>query len=454
MALIASDVFARQLAVSVDLVLCVATAVSLGVVALMRRYRAAVRLQASQDPLARRTVQLGLYLSPVILLTVAFPIATQRMARDTVGGTPLTALLLAAALTVPWLSQAVCLPLYRGISDLMQSGSRAELEERLCRIWPLTFLQSLAALALFAVPVELATHWSTSTMGAYLLLAVIYVAFSQSLIIGIVGRRRVLWAVGWAAFTVALLVAPTLWFLPPLVGLVTQIVPLGRRLTLVLQPITLAGRDVFRDLSRGFLLGAVLWSDKLLFFYRSGPHMPVMDVFIGLLPAILAYNYYFVRLAPTFDQTVSRMRLAMERDTYHAMAGTSRRLADVVEEALARTALSGAVLGIAAIFVVGAVTPHSLPLVATVTAASWLFMMTTVFCYKLDYIGDRLRAQAISAAHLVACVVAFTVLPPGVPTYGALIGIESVLFALSLRACLSVWRSAEYQLFWAHATAW
>ncbi len=453
-ALLCSDMLAGNVATAVDVTLCAATLAGIVVVTVLRRRRSVERLRTEGEPFLQGSVQLGLYLSPVILLTVAFPLATHRMAHATVGGAPLTSLLLAASLTVPWLSQIVCLPLYRGIADLVATGTREEIEERLCRVWPVTFLQSLASLIVFAVPVELVTHWSAGAMGAYVTLGVVYVAFSQSLIIGIVAKRRLLWAVGWALFAAALLLAPTLWFLPPLVGLTTQLVPLRHRLRAALHPVAMDGRDVARDLARGFLLGAVLWSDKLFYFYRDGARMPVVAVFVGLLPAILAYNYYFVRLAPTFDASVDSMRVAMERDSYRAMTATSRRLATVVEEDIARTGLSGAVLGLAVISGMGVVAPAEVSLVATVTAASWLFMMTTVLCYKLDYIGERRRAQAISAAHLAACALAFAVLPPGTVTYGALIAVEAVLFAVSLRRCIAAWTSSEYQLFWTHATAW
>lgn len=454
LALISSDALGGHLATTIDVSLCAVTVAGIAGVAVLRRRRSVERLDAAGAPFLQGTVQLGLYLSPVILLTVAFPLATHRMTHVTVGGTPLTALVLAASLTVPWLSQIVCLPLYRGIGDLMETGSRAQLEERLCRVWPVTFLQSLASLVLFAVPVELVTRWSLEAIGAYLALGVAYIAFSQSLVIGIVGKRRLLWAVGWAVFAAVLLLAPTLWYLPPLAGLATQLVALRHKLPAALHPLAMDVRDVGRDLARGFLLGAVLWSDKLFFFYRSGTHMPVVDVFVGLLPAILAYNYYFVRLAPAFDAAVNSMRTAMQRDSYRAMASTSRRLAVLVEEDIARTALSGAVLGLAVISAMGVVAPDQLPLVATVSAASWLFMMTTVLCYKLDYIGDRRRAQALSAAHLVACAFAFAFLPVGTATYGALIGVEAILFTVAFRSCVSAWSTSEYQLFWSHATAW
>ena len=100
------------------------------------------------------------------------------------------------------------------------------------------------------------------------------------------------------------------------------------------------------------------------------------------------------------------------------------------------------------------VAPELAGLVAAVAVASWLFMMTTVVCYKLDYIGHTGVAQSFSGAHLVLCAVALFTLPPGAASYAALAVAELLLFALVLRVCLSAWRAPEYTFFWRHATAW
>ena len=39
-------------------------------------------------------------------------------------------------------------------------------------------------------------------------------------------------------------------------------------------------------------------------------------IYVALLPAVLAYNYYFVRLAPRFDASMTELRRAMDESTY------------------------------------------------------------------------------------------------------------------------------------------
>lgn len=98
--------------------------------------------------------------------------------------------------------------------------------------------------------------------------------------------------------------------------------------------------------------------------------------------------------------------------------------------------------------------PGAVFLTVAVALASWLFMMTTVLCYKLDYIGQTRQAQAFSGAHLAMCVIAFGVFPLGGTLYIMLAVGETLLFGAALRSCLMHWRSSEYTLFWRHATAW
>ncbi len=401
-----------------------------------------------------RAVELLLYLSPVLLLGIAYPLASSRLAHHHVGGVPLTTLLLASSVTVPWLTQAVCLPLYKAVAVQIEEGDSSKLRDRLCDVWPSAFLRCLPTVAVFAVPVELSARWSPSALGTYVALCALYVAFAQSLILSIVNRNRRLWALGWGSLAATLLVAPSLWYLPPLVALATQLLPLRRHLYRMARPVSIERGEVLTDLVRGLLLGSVLWADKLLLFVKDGSHFAITTVFLGLLPAILAYNYYFVHLAPRFDSSVGELRAAMEHEPYSRLAERSKAVSQYVAYSLHRTGLAAAALVLAVTTISAIATPSSLPLITTVAIASWLFMMTTLLCYKLDYIGQRALAQRYSAAHLVGCILAFALFHVGAGLYGWLIGMEAVIFMGAFYSVGVHWRSSEYNLFWRHATAW
>ena len=420
--------------------------------------RAAVRSERMSGPKGRRAggmaFELLLHLSPVALLTLIFPVVSDRLNAVQVGGTSLTALVLASSLTVPWLSQAVCLPIYRGLGSLTDSGDVDQLRARFCAVWPLLALRALPVILLFAVPVELVMGWSVEALGAYVAMCVLQMLFAQSLVLTNMSGHRRAWALAWAVYAVVLLVAPQLWALPPLAGLLTQLVPMRRQLRHLRTFVVLDRRDVHADLLRGLLMGAVLWSDKFLFFLTAGTRFAVDTVFLALLPAVLAYNLYFVLLAPSFDASVRRLRTAMEVDPLDQLAVHSRAMWEVVRDSIARTGLAGAGLGLLVSSLVAGLQPEAARLTATVSVACWFFITTTVVCYKLDYVGQRLPAQVLGAAHLAATVGSFVLLPAGPAVYSVLIAVEAVLLSVALRSCLIHWRRPEYTLFWRHATSW
>jgi hypothetical protein len=423
----------------------------------VRKYLVAVpagRNRRAMGRGVRAASEMLLYLSPIALLSVAYPIASHRLTGTDVGGVPLTTLLLASSVTVPWLTQAVCLPLFQAVAPLVAAGRHEMIMNRLCEVWPTTFVQCLPVVVLFAAPVELSMHWSAEALGTYCGLCILYVAFAQSLIPSIVFRRRGVWAIGWATLAAVLVIAPALWFLPPLVGLATQLLSLRRHWVLLAHPARLHYVEVLSDVGRGLLLGAVLWSDKYFLFLKAGSRFSVSAVYAALLPAVLAYNYYFVRLAPRFDTSVAQLRRAMEDAPYGVLVKRSRAVYRLVTQSLSRSALVGAVIAVAVTVLFAEVHPTSVPLVAAVALSSWLAMILTLLCYKLDYIGQRGMAQTLSGLYLAGCGAAFLFLPLAIAPYVGLIGLEVILVVLTLRSALEHWRSPEYSLFWRHATAW
>lgn len=416
------------------------------------RLRPGVEWQGRARGATRPVVRLVLHLWPVGLLTLIYPIASQRMAGTTVGGAELTSLLLAASLTVPWLSQGVCMPFYRAVGPLVPAGDIDAIRRRFCEVWPVTFAQSLPTILLFAVPAQLATGWSMTTMGAYVALCILDLAFAQSLVLTNLGRERFAWALAWTGYAAPLLVFPTLWFLPPLLGLLPQLLTLRRFLPF--HPDRRDHVEVIRDVAGGLLLGSVLWADKLCYLLVAGALFPVETVFLALLPAILAYNYYFICLAPKLDSSVSSLRAAMEREPLDRLGSYSEELSARVETSVARTAVVGAGLVFTISWAMISFRSESGALVVAVAVASWMFMLITILTYKLDYIGQRRSAQGWSALHLLLCVAVFVGLPAGPAAYFTLAAIEAIMLIGLLRACLHVWRAPAYTFFWRHATAW
>ena len=84
----------------------------------------------------------------------------------------------------------------------------------------------------------------------------------------------------WVAYAVALLAAPTIWFLPPLAGLVSQMLLMGRALGGLIHPVGVPLRSFTADTARGLVLGGVLWSDKLFLFLVNGTNFDIATVYL------------------------------------------------------------------------------------------------------------------------------------------------------------------------------
>ncbi|MFC4904357.1 hypothetical protein [Kocuria oceani] len=425
------------------------------VVALMMRGGAPGMVGNDPDsPVSSRGgVNLLLYLSPVIFLNIVFPLVSPRMAEATVGGVQLTYVVLASSITVPWLAQAACMPAYRAIGGLMAERDMEQITRRFCQVWPAMFVQTLPLVGLFAVPLWLATGWSAQAMGTYLVLCGAHVLFVQSLVLANVGERRGLWALAWGAYAMALAAAPTLWILPPVLAAATQIAAMGKHLTHARSFERLGHRNFAGDVIRGLLLGAVLWADKFVLFLVTDGTFQVVVVFMGMLPAVLAYNFYFVNLAPHVDRAVAGLHRAIEREPLPVLASHSTLLSHIVDRAVLRTGAIGMALTLAASMLLGGLQPAHVLLAVAVSVASWTFMMLTLLSYELDYIGEKITAQALSAAHLLVCVLAFTALGTN-GAYGVLLLADLVLVAVAWGLYKRHWIQPEYTLFWRHATSW
>jgi hypothetical protein len=262
------------------------------------------------------------------------------------------------------------------------------------------------------------------------------------------------------AYAVALFAAPTLWWLPPLLGASTQIAAMGRGLAAVTLVRRLGARDFSTDLLRGLLLGAVLWADKFVLFLVTDGNFQVVIVFLAMLPAVIAYNYYFVSLAPRVDRAVAMLHRTIAEEPLTVLAARSRQLSRTVDRAILSTGAVGMVLTLVISLLLGGIQPVNVLLAVSVGVASWAFMILTLLSYELDYIGEKVLPQILGGIHLALCAVAFLLVGVtqnsiGAPlAYGALVVADLVLVAVAWVLYKRHWTQPEYTLFWRHATSW
>lgn len=396
--------------------------------------------------------RLMVQLTPVVCLSAAYPMVGPRLEAGRVGSVSEQMLVLAGSLVTPWLSQTVCSPLFRALSVPADAGQPASLPGRWLALWPLVAVQSILIAALAGLGTGALLGWDSAASGALVVLCALNGLLSQSMVVGILQRNYMSWAYAWAAYAAALVVIPAWWFLPPLAGLLTQLISLARMRPALARPGRTRG--VLAYFCKGALIGAVLWSDKLLLFLRDPGQFHALLVFLAALPAIVTYGYYFVRLAPDLDQVVADMRATMENDRLRQSAFRLRELSGQVEQLIVRVTCVGAALCLTGVTIVSLVMPAASMLYAAMAVASTIFMINTALLYKLEYIGRGSTALWFAGAHLAAVSVAFAIGPPGTLTYLVLAALEASIVMMAARSVLAAWRVPDYSLFWRRAVQW
>lgn len=398
-------------------------------------------------------VRLAAQLSPVIFLSLAYPFAAGRLAAVQVGGLPFDELLLATSITAPWLSQIVCMPLFSVLSSSPAEGGHQQLRARALEAWPAAFCAAVPVVAVLVIPVWLTERWSISAAVVYATLCLLNAAFAQSLVYGIVSRNARLWVLGWAVYAAMLFTAPWLWFLPPVAGLLVQALYLGWRT----RKLPLRARwpgGLLTSLGQGALIGCILWSDKYLYFLRFPDRYDAALLFGAMLPAIVAYNFYFALLAPRTDGLVDSVRRAMADAPVAVLRQECAALSGHIRGSAGRAAFLCAMLSAGTVAYLCRDDPGRAWAAGCEMLACWCFVMGTLACYKLAYLGRGRLAYGYGALHLAITASAFGLSPSGPDVYLALAGAEVVLVALMLRSCLRGWDRPEFMLFWRHAIKW
>jgi hypothetical protein len=428
-----------------------ASAVTAGLLeaALTMRRRALAAARRAPAAVARLAAQL----SPVIFLSLAYPFAAGRLAGVRVGGLPFHDLLLATSITAPWLSQIVCMPLFSVLSSSPDEGGQQLLRARALEAWPVAFCAAIPVVAAGVIPVWLTERWSISAALVYGTLCLLNAAFAQSLVYAIVSRNPRLWVLGWAVYAAVLFTVPWLWFLPPVAGLLVQSLYLGwRTRKLPLRPQWPAGLLV--GLGQGALIGCILWSDKYLYFLRFPDRYDAALLFGAMLPAIVAYNFYFALLAPRTDGLVDSVRRAMADAPVATLRQECTALSGHIRGSAGRAAFLCAALSAGTVAYLCRDDPGRAWPAGCEMLACWCFVMGTLACYKLAYLGRGRLAYGYGALHLAITACAFSLGPTGPDVYLALAGTEVVLVTLMLRSCLRGWDRPEFMLFWRHAVKW
>ena len=436
----------------------------------------------------RLLINFLLYVSPVALLTTVFPIVTPTINRYNLDGVPLIQVILAASITVPWLSQAACLPLYRAIQmehkkiadareglrihaeTLEHQLKRAEARAVRARMsepqfqditdltaftrnWLYLFFMTMPLVLIFAVPVALVLHWTPTAFGAFFVLGVLNIAFAQLLVIPNLAKNRIIWFIAWLGYTLALLFFPKEWFLPPLVGSLILLVSLGKDLVHLLHFARIPLKDIALDALRGFFTGSIIWADKYMLFLVTGGEINVVVIYLSLIPCVIAYNYFFVVEADRVNASIQHLWTIFDRLPYKGVQAESSKALRTSNHAIRNSLL----IYIASAIVTGILMfiflPQSYPLALSGLVVAFLFVAVALLIYQIEYMTMYVTVQLLSAAHLLLLFISFMILPNETGYLPIIVG-EAVLAFACYRVYRQAWAAPEYSLFWRRALAW
>lgn len=399
-------------------------------------------------------IQFLLYLSPVILLTTIFPLVTPQISEVTLGGVALTQVILAVSITVPWMSQSICLPVYKAMDDLLGERDLEACTKRFAEYWVSTCLAVVPALILFALPFYFALHWNLTVLMAFLLLGFLNVMFGQLLVVAnLPTDSRKAWGFSWLAYALALLIAPKIWFLPPLMGILVMLFVIRDYIGYLSLFKRLYYPVVAREMLRGFLIGTVLWADKYIFFISQGGELQVVTIYMGLIPAVVAYNYFFAAEAKQVDRAVAKLREAIQTRGYSQVQSYSKKVERRVLQATQRTLLMAGICSVFVAVFMFFYLPDSVILAFSIIMSSWMFLAVAIYSYQVDYLGSHLIPQVLGLAHLILCMLAFALIP-NTNGYFIIMAGEVVLVTIAYIAFRKTWKLPAYDLFWRHAVTW
>ena len=405
-------------------------------------------------------VQLASVLSPTILLMAVFPTITDALLRSSVGQTTTMTVVLAVSVTVPWLSGGVCMPVYDPLSGVSRGPGGRRSEERIrfygafCSVWPSLVFWILPPLAVATLVINIFFGWGTRETVFYALGVFTNMLFAQSLIPLQETRRFRTLITAWGCYAGFLSIAPDLWWLAPVVGIIPPAVTLGRGLPRMFTPTWLPARATGKALILGLLYACVLWSDKFLIvghLYPGG--VDIYVVYVALVPMVVATGVYFAGQYEVLREALDDMRNLVDVVPARHLQENLRQVARRVENTVVVTVGVAAAVGLGMMFAFRwfgfGYSPELLAL--TISPLAMLTLMLVTF--QMAQLKSHRLAGGLCAVHLVAAVPLISLVPL-VPALLILTLVDVAAAMWGVRACRRMVSDASFELFWKQAVEW
>jgi hypothetical protein len=399
----------------------------------------------------RRVGALLAQLTPVAALAAVFPLVGSQIHSTRLGGAPLSAILMAGSATMPLLAQTACAPLYRALGEDIYEGGREILPSSFLARWPGVFARSLPLIPLLCAPFAITAHWSLQALLGLAFYDLGSLAMLQWLVVPIMERRYLLWALAWLAYAGVMLLIPRLCLLMPLAALAVLVIAAATRPTpRALRKTT----HVWSGFGRGIVQGTLIWLNILLLLIVSEHSFRPTLVFLSVLPAVIVFNAYYALLAPGLEHRFNGFQYVLEKAPVARLQGAREHLGSQVR---GKFVVIG--LGLALATLIEAVVASHQHVLATrlytgLTICSLGFCLEAILVYDLVQLKRDRTALVISVLHCALFSAAMIVWSPTALFYTVNAGVELIVIAMLAVIYSHEIAEPEYALFWRHAYAW
>ncbi|WIM68433.1 hypothetical protein QP027_03275 [Corynebacterium breve] len=392
-------------------------------------------------------MQLMATISPTALLMTTFPLIMDELI---VAGHQ--NLVLAVAVTVPWITSAATLPIYAPLTSTDRSDVHAFYRD-FYRVFPSVAMWAMLAVGGFTLFVLAAADFTPGQLGIYVVGLIANILFALFTVPPQETHKYTEVFLGWVLYASWMLFVPELWVLAPLLGCIPGLVQSRSGLSGLLQPMEINQKMALRQMGYGLLYGGILWADKflLIFFFRD--QIDVVAIYVALIPVVIAQSAYFASQYVVFRRCIDSMYGLVEKLPYQRFEDHTMDFFRDVDRALMRTLSIAGLSGFGLILTFPALGyPPTLLTLAFVIAPVWLLALT-LQVYQVNQLKGESQPAMFSAIHLITTFVAIPAFSPAVAMCLIVI-VDIALVVWATGKLKGAFEDAAYELFWSRAVTW
>lgn len=427
-------------------------AIALGFVLCTLSVAAMMLVTLRGDRSSARFVQLISLLSPTALLMAVFPLIVGLLNSWEIGQTNTLMVVLAVSVTVPWISSSITSPMYGPLGAVSRQET-VPFFRHFCTVWPAMLSWSVLPILLFSGVVTLFLGWGLEENIFYVIGVAANVIFAQSLVPAQEVRRFGYVLAAWFCYALTLLIAPQLWFLAPLAGVVPQLFLIRRGLGGLRRPYRPETLSMLRQLGYGFLQGSVLWADKffLIMLYRADVN--IVMLYVSLIPVVIAQALYFGSQYDVLRKSMEGLQVMVDKFPCTQLQSGSMRLSRRVERSLETTVLIAVTGSLGLMFLAPLFGFDYTEELLMFICAPVAMLSLTMIAFQLSQLQRHVESGLICGAHLLVVGAALMLAPPA-PAYLLIIVVDVIAIWWGVRRSRAAFVDSAYQLFWKEAVKW